>query len=84
MRPKVAIMQGETVGDSNAAQIVASMTGGGYNSVMLDGRIVDDDDIDGVPSFGFGGHVRLGDMYEEYYEYDDYIQYGHWTNWETR
>jgi hypothetical protein len=49
----MAIMWRETVGDSNAAQIVTDMTGGGYNSVMMGGRLVDQDD-GGMFSYGYG------------------------------
>jgi hypothetical protein len=71
MRPEMAITWGATVGDSNAAQIVASMTGGGYITVMLDRREVDD----AMPSFGYGGDMHMGDFYEYYYD-EEFIQTG--------
>jgi hypothetical protein len=48
MRPNMAIITGSTEGDSNAARIVASMTGGAYFEVMMDGRLAQSDD-------GYGG-----------------------------
>jgi hypothetical protein len=53
-RPNVAIVQGESVGDGIAAQMVAARTGGGYMHVYLGGRLVDTDGGSGFGDFGYG------------------------------
>jgi hypothetical protein len=67
MGPKMAIMQGKTVGDSHAAQMIASISCGGYNTVMLDEKIVDDWD-DGRLSLGYDASLLADNSYNDYFE----------------
>jgi hypothetical protein len=68
MRPEVAIVEGETEGDSTAAQYVASITGGGHETVWLYGKMVGN----GMSLNRFGG----GRFFEGYGFDDDMDEYG--------
>ncbi|KAI4646790.1 hypothetical protein J4E93_005014 [Alternaria ventricosa] len=64
-RPKMAIVDGETVGDSMAAQMVAAQTGAGYMRFYLGGHLVNT-----------GGGLRPGDFGLDGLEFEEFGGYG--------